>query len=137
MRREICRGRLKEGTIDDCQVSVSNQVQYLGDLEVQLHLASVLLAKLDLVLLHIEIRVLEDEVVEFVERLFELVDRLDQFRQQMQPGLHFRQFFFLGKQWHPGLGGPRLLNFSLVRLHDLKLGDFVFSFLLAILTFHY
>ena len=137
MRRETCRGRLKEGTIDDCQVSVSNLVQYLGDLEVQLHLASVPLAKLDLVLLHIELRVLEDEVVEFVERLFELVDRLDQFRQQMQPGLHFRQFFFLGKQWHPGLGGPRLLNFSLVRLHDLKLGDFVFSFLLAILTFHY
>ena len=116
---------------------MSNQVQYLGDLEVQLHLASVPLAKLDLVLLHIELRVLEDEVVEFVERLFELVDRLDQFRQQMQPGFHFRHFFFLGKQWHPRLGGSRQLNFSLVRLHDLKLGDFVFSFLLAILTFHY
>ena len=116
---------------------MSNQVQYLGDFEVQLHLTSVILAKLDLVLLHIELRVLEDEVVEFVERLFELVDRLDQFGQQMQPGLHFRQFFFVGKQLHPGLGGPRLLNFSLVRLHDLKLGDIVFSFLLAILAFHY
>jgi hypothetical protein len=55
----------------------------------------------------------------------------------MQPGFHFRHFFFLGKQWHPRLGGSRQLNFSLVRLHDLKLGDFVFSFLLAILTFHY
>ena len=89
-------------------------VQNLGELDVLMHLASVPLEKLDFVLPQMELRVLEDEGVEFVERFFEIVDRLDQFRQQMQPGLHFRLAFFLGEQLHPGFGGLR--NFTLLRL---------------------
>ena len=49
-------------------------------------------------------RVLGEEDVELIESLLEVVDRLDQFRQQMKPGLHFRLIVLFGEQKHPGLG---------------------------------
>ena len=110
-------------------------VQNLGELDVLMHLASVPLEKLDFVLPQMELRVLEDEGVEFVELLFEIVDRLDQFRQQMQPGLHFWLAIFLREQLHIWFGG--LKDFTLLRLYDLEFGAFIFSFLLAAVAIHY
>ena len=49
-------------------------------------------------------RVLGEEDVELIESLLEVFDRLDQFRQQMKPGLHFRLIVLFGEQKHPGLG---------------------------------